>query len=155
MNNKPVYRSVRKREDLSNEAAVIHCSDHRFQAGFREFLTEGLKLRSYALLAVPGGGHFAAVENFLPKFAKVGVQNLKFLIKRSGARRVILIGHDDCLFFRDQLQYLFTESELNQKQIANLKRARAALSEHFPTARVELYFADVTSDGSMQFVELD
>jgi len=149
------YHSRIKREDTASEAVVIHCSDHRFQASFREFLTEGLRLRSYALLAIPGGGHFISLEQLLPKFAKVGQQSLSFLVKRGKPRKIILIGHDDCLFFKDKLQFFFLEADLNHKQFANLRRARNALLERFPGLPVEIYFADAVADGSVQFLKIE
>ena len=149
------YVATAKRDDSANEVVVIHCSDHRFQPGFREFLLEGLGLSSYALLAIPGGGHFSSMGDFLPKFAKVGMQSLKFLVRRSGANRIILIAHDDCLYFKEILQFFFTEPDVNGKQIANLKRARGVLLEWFPRARVELYFAGADSSGSLQFLSVE
>jgi hypothetical protein len=149
------YVATARRQDSANEAVVIHCSDHRFQQGFREFLSEGLGLGSYALLAIPGGGHFSSMGDLLPKFAKVGMQSLKFLVRRSGANRIILIAHDDCLYFKEMLQFFFTEPDLNGKQLANLKRGRRVLLEWFPRARVELYFAGADSTGSLQFLSVE
>lgn len=149
------YIATATRQDSANEAVVIHCSDHRFQKGFREFLSEGLGLGSYALLAIPGGGHFSSMGDLLPKFAKVGLQSLKFLVTRSGANRIILIAHDDCLYFKEVLQFFFTEPDLHGKQLANLKRARRVLVEWFPRARVELYFAGADRTGSLQFVSVE
>lgn len=149
------YDATARRQDSVNEAVVIHCSDHRFQQGFREFLSEGLGLGSFALLAMPGGGHFSSMGDLLPKFAKVGLQSLKFLVTRSGANRIILIAHDDCLYFKEVLQFFFTEPDLNGKQLANLKRARRVLLEWFPGARVELYFAGADSTGSLQFLSVE
>ena len=151
MSSKPSYVATSNRLDSPCEAVVVHCGDHRFQQGFREFLAEGLGLGSYALLAIPGGGHFCAMEQLQPKFAKAGLQSLKFLVKRTAARRIILIGHDDCLFFKEQLQFFFTEADLNQKQISNLKRARQMVQESFARTAVELFFADTGLDGSLQF----
>jgi hypothetical protein len=149
------YVAKAGRQDSANEAVVIHCSDHRFQRGFREFLAEGLGLGCYALLAIPGGGHFSSMADFLPKFAKVGMQSVKFLLTRTGANRIILIAHDDCLYFKEILQFFFTEPDLHGKQLANLKRARRVLLEWFPGARVELYFAGADSAGSLQFLSVE
>jgi hypothetical protein len=154
MSSVPPYRATSRRQDAANEAVVVHCSDHRFQQGFREFLSEGLGLNSYALLAIPGGGHFGSLEQLQPKWAKVGFQSLKFLVRRTGARRIILVGHDDCLFFKEQLQFSFTDLDLNQKQFASLKRAVRAFAEWFPHAGVELYFAGADSAGSLQFMKI-
>jgi hypothetical protein len=150
-----LYISRARPEDAACEAVVIHCSDHRFQAGFHEFLSEGLQLVSYALLAVPGGGHFVTLEHLMPKFFSVNLQSLSFLLKRTGSPRVILIGHDDCLFFKERVQFFFTEPEFNQKQVANLKKARNALQKRLPGKRVELYFADSNRDGSVEFSDIE
>jgi carbonic anhydrase len=155
MSSKVSYRATSKRQGFDTEAVVVHCSDHRFQEGFREFLSEGLGLRSYALLAIPGGAHFGSMAELQPKFAKVGLQSAKFLINRSGARRIIVIGHDDCLFFKDQLQFFFTEEELNRKQISSLKKAGVVLREWLPRATTELYFADSDSAGNLQFLSIE
>jgi len=149
------YVAKIRRQDSANEAVVIHCSDHRFQQGFREFLSEGLDLGCYALLAIPGGGHFSSMGDLLPKFAKVGMQSVKFLVRRTGTDRIILIAHDDCLYFKEILQFFFTEPDLHEKQLANLKRARRVLVEWFPRARVELYFAGADSTGSLQFLSVE
>jgi hypothetical protein len=155
MGQQLAYRSSGKREEPAAEAVVIHCSDHRFQGVFREFLAEGLKLGAYGLLALPGGGHFIPLEQWLPKFAKTGLQSLSFLVKRGKPRKVILIGHDDCLFFKERVQFFFPEADLNQKQLANLRQARRAVRERFPELAVELYFADAQPDGAVQFLRIE
>jgi hypothetical protein len=150
-----LYVSKTRLKDSASEAVVVHCGDHRFQRGFYEFLTEGLRLASYALQSVPGGGHFVTLEHLMPKFYSVNLQSLSFLLKRTGSPRVILIGHDDCLFFKERVQFFFTEPEFNQKQVANLKKARNALQERLPGKRVELYFADSNRDGSVEFRNIE
>ena len=73
-------------------------------------------------------------------------------VERTGARRVILIGHDDCLFFRERAEFLFAEKEPHQKQIANLRKARNRLLEQFPPLAVEIYLARAGADGTLTFV---
>lgn len=155
MERQTTYTATSRLEDRATESIVIHCSDHRFQSGFREFLTHGLKLGSYALLAVPGGGHFLSLETYMPKFTKANLQSLSFLVKRTGARRIILIGHDDCLFFRDRAEFLFAEKEFRQKQAANLRMARNWLRERFSLLAVEIHFAQSDEDGCLTFVRME
>jgi hypothetical protein len=155
MGEQLAYAAHGKREEATAEAVVIHCGDHRFQGVFREFLAEGLKLRSYSLLSLPGGAHFIPLEALLPKFAKTGLQSLSFLVKRSRPRRVILIGHDDCLFFKERLQFFFLEADLKEKQLANLRRARRAVQERFPGLAVELYFAGAQPGGAVEFLGIE
>lgn len=154
MDQRHIHTSSIARVDENAQAIVIHCSDHRFQASFREFLTDGLGLQSYGLLAIPGGGHFIPLEQYLPKFAKAGLQSLSFLVKRAKPDRIILIGHADCLFFKERFQYFFMEADLNERQAANLRKARRLLRERFPDVVVEAYFADLEPTGSVSFVAL-
>jgi len=153
-----VYRSSILREETAAEALVLHCSDHRFQASFHEFLTAGLGLRRYALVAVPGGGHLLAAASFLPKLAKTAWQSLSFLVERGRPRRVVLIAHDDCLFFKERLQFLPPSGTPRVKQEASLRRARQALQETFPELPVDLYFAAPAADGpsgALHFQKVD
>jgi hypothetical protein len=154
MSQRASYTIAAGSETERAQAVVLHCSDHRFQAGFREFLTDGLGIQAYALLAIPGGGNFIPLEQYLPKFAKAGLQSMSFLVKRSGPERIILIGHHDCLFFKERFQFFFIEADLNDKQRVNLRKARSLLRERFPSLPVEAYFADMKADGSVEFLEL-
>ena len=155
MKTDTLYTSKATRNTVASRAVAVHCSDHRFQDAFREFLTEGLGLVSYALIAIPGGGHFTSLTEIMPKFAKVGFQSLSFMIQRTGARRVILVGHEDCLFFGEVLRFYFTESHLHDKQFASLRKAGGAIRERFAGQSVELYFAEASSDNRVQFLKID
>lgn len=151
---KPTYTARAMREDLPCEAVVLHCSDNRFQVTFNEFLTSALGLRSYVLIAIPGGAHFVPLEAYLPKFAKTGFQSLSFMVKRAKPRRVILVGHDDCLFFKERLQFFSVEADFNQRQLVNLIKARSILADKYAGLAVELYFADVGADRSVKFANV-
>lgn len=154
MEQRHIYTTSIAGVDEHTQAVVLHCSDHRFQSSFREFLAEGLGLRNYALLAIPGGGHFIPLEQYLPKFAKAGLQSLSFLVKRAKPGRIILLGHADCLFFRERFQYFFAEADLSERQAANLRKARSMLRERFPSLAIEAYFADMDPTGSVTFAVL-
>jgi hypothetical protein len=147
----PVYQTKTHRQDGPCEALILHCSDQRFQKPFNEFLTRGLGLESYGLIAIPGGGHFIPMELFLPAFAKAAFKSLSFMVKRGRPRRLILVGHDDCIFFKEQLQFFTRGTEFNQKQRANLLKARALIAEKYPNVSVEVYFAGADHGGSVQF----
>ena len=155
MKIEPVYTTRATEAKIANRAVAVHCSDHRFQEAFREFLTEGLGLITYTPLSIPGGGHFGSSEEVMPKFAKAGFQSVAFLLKRTGAERIILIGHADCLFFKDQLQFFFIDDGLNQKQFASLLKARRVLRERFEGAIVEAYLADIGPDGHVKFLKIE
>ncbi len=51
----PSYQPAAKVNPSDTDVLVVHCSDHRFQAGLHEFLNHGLNLNeNYDLLAIPG-----------------------------------------------------------------------------------------------------
>jgi hypothetical protein len=136
------------------EAIVVHCSDYRFQAAIQEFLRQGLSIRSYDLLAIPGGAHFASMGDLMPKHLKVGRQSLKFLIEFHQPQRLILIDHADCAFFKHRLAFFFSEPSLSEKQIANLRKARRVLQGWFPDVAVDAYFADARADHPVSFTKI-
>lgn len=140
----------------SPEAVVIHCCDYRFQAAMREFVLEGLGIRSYDVVALPGGAHFASMEMevLIPKQMKVGKDSLKFLIEHHQPERLILIDHADCAFFKDRLAFFFSEPSLNDRQRANMKKAHDVLQDWFPRVTVETYFAEASGDHSVSFTKI-
>ena len=91
----------------------------------------------------------------LPKFAKVSFQSIAFLLKRTGAKRIILLGHADCLFFMDQLQFFYPEQGASQKQFSSLQKARMELRERFVEPAIEAYFADVGVEGRVEFLKIE
>jgi hypothetical protein len=155
MSARIAFDSVARKHEGTPDALVVHCSDHRFQHSFREFLAEGLKLSSYALIATPGGGHFFSLEHVLPKYAKVGMQSVRFHLERARPKRIVLIGHDDCLFFKERVEFYYPEPDPRAKQAANLRKARAIVEERFPDLPVELFFAEMKPHGSVRFVSID
>ena len=86
---------------------------------------------------------------------RVGRQSIGFHLERAAPRRIVLVGHDDCLFFRDRVQFFLPGDDLNAKQAANLRRARAVAAERFPGLPVDVYFAHARADGSLEFAPVD
>jgi predicted metallo-beta-lactamase superfamily hydrolase len=135
------------------EAVVIHCSDYRFQAAIRTFLGT-ITTHSFDVLVIPGGPHFAAAHYFLPKQHTVGKQHIKFLVEFHQLKRLILIDHADCGFFKHYLSHFHAEPTPNEKQTANLKKACAIIQEWFPTLLVDAYFAEVHGADSVRFIKM-
>jgi hypothetical protein len=124
---------------------VVHCSDSRYQAAFRDFVRNGLKVESYALLAVPGGPQFLVPSEFLPKFPWVGRQWVKFLADLGHAGRVILIAHQDCKWYQDA-RFAPAPADLRARQIQDLAQVSAWLRQRFDGIAVECYFASQEGD---------
>lgn len=138
----PSYVSSSKVERASTEVLVVHCSDHRFQAGLHEFLNQGLNLRSnYDLLVLPGGPQCLTLVEYLPKFSWAGWKWFRFLVEAHDLKRLILIAHQDCGWYKELPLHLHTVSDPRQRQEEDLCRARTVLTKEFPDLRVELYYA--------------
>jgi hypothetical protein len=124
------------------EVLAIHCSDHRFQAGFYEFLNLKLDLdENYDLLVLPGGPQCLTLVEYLPKFSWAGWKWFRFLVEAHDLKRLILIQHEDCLWYRELPFHLHASSEPRLRQEEDLHRARVALARERPDLSVELYYA--------------
>src|SRR3990172_8985735 len=143
------YQSSSKLDRTPADVLVVHCSDPRLQPAFHEFLSQGLSLnKKYALLAIPGGPQFLTLVEYLPKFSWVGRKWLRFLVDTIGVKRLILIAHEDCLWYKSLPFHLFRSSNPRRRQEEDLRRAQRSLIADFPQLAVELYFAGW--DGSEQ-----
>ena len=130
---------------------VVHCSDNRFQAQFHNFLKEGLKLgEDYFLIAVPGAAHFLTLVEYLPKFAWAGRRWLRFLQKQFELERIILIGHEQCLWY-EQMSTLRPVSAREQQE-SDLRKAVSELRSEFSVS-AEAYFAAL-EDAKVKFLSV-
>jgi hypothetical protein len=122
------------------EALVVHCSSARFGGQFQKFLSEGLRLRKYSVVAVPGGVQALTLIEYLPKFAWAGWRWVKFLSDLEKPRRIVLIGHEECAWYRD-LRFRRHAAPARERITGDLKRVAEDVSERFPQACVEAYYA--------------
>jgi hypothetical protein len=128
--------------DSNTEVLVIHCSDHRFQAGFYEFLNRCLNLEeNYDLLVLPGGPQCLALVEYLPKFSWAGWRWFRFLVDSHDLKRLILLQHQDCMWYKELPLHLHSSPEPRERQEQDLRRARAALAKERPELGIELYYA--------------
>ena len=138
------YRTKSPLTQIAPEAIVIYCSAARYQQHFEEFLVDGLKLEDYSLIAIPGGVQVLTLLDYLPKFSWAGWRWAKFLIDADHPPRAVLIGHEDCRWYK----HLFRGHE---KIKSDLDRAARELKERFPAMRVELYMARTDPQGHILF----
>ncbi len=124
------------------DVLVIHCSDHRFQAAFHEFLNLKLNLdQNYDLLVLPGGPQCLTLVEYLPKFSWAGWKWFRFLVDTHDLKRLILIQHQDCGWYKELPFHLHSSSEPRARQEEDLRRAHAALARERPELSVQLYYA--------------
>jgi len=138
----PTFQLSSTVHEADAEVLAIHCSDHRFQAGFYEFLNLKLNLdKNYDLLVLPGGPQCLTLVEYLPKFSWAGWKWFRFLVDAHDLRRLILIQHQDCGWYKELPVHLHFSPEPRQRQEEDLRRARAALAKERPELSVELYYA--------------
>jgi hypothetical protein len=125
------------------DVIAIHCSDPRYQPHFQQFLNTALGLGRYGLVAVPGGPQVLTLTDYLPKFSWAGWRWLKFLVDLARPRRIVLIAHDDCRWYRG---FLHPAETAPARQQDDLRRVRRLLQERFDRVHVELYFARLEGD---------
>lgn len=136
------YQPSSKINRTQTDVLVVHCSDHRFQAGLYEFLNLGLDLNeNYDLLVIPGGPQALTLVEYLPKFSWVLTKWLRFLIDVHDLKRMILIAHQDCRWYRTLPFHLFSPADPRHHQENDLRRVKHSVEKEFPHIRVELYYA--------------
>lgn len=136
------YQSTSQVNRADAEVLVVHCSDHRFQAGIRDFLDRGLKLgENYDLFIMPGGPQCLTLVEYLPKFSWVGGKWFRYLVDNHELKRLILIAHQDCGWYETLPLHLHSSAKPRDRQEEDLRRARSSLMKEFPEIVVELYYA--------------
>lgn len=131
---------------------MIYCSAARYQQHFEEFLVEGLKLEDYSLVAVPGGVQVLTLLDYLPKFSWAAWRWMKFLVDADTPPRIVLIGHEDCRWYKHMFPIGGMRSGGNNDRISgDLRRVANSVQGRFPKVRVELYLARTDAEGHVVF----
>jgi len=142
-------------ERAKTEVLAVHCSDHRFQAGIREFLDEGLGLRAnYDGLAIPGGPQCLVEVDALPKFAWVSRKWSKMLIQAHALKRLVLIAHQDCGWYQWLEEWQPTHGAVRRKQEEDLRAASRAALQLVPALTVDLFYAGWNEGGAVSVEEV-
>jgi hypothetical protein len=124
------------------DVLVIHCGDYRFQSAFREFLAQTLALEGKCdLMVIPGGPLSLTLAEYLPKFSWSSWKWLRFFVEHHEIRRLILIQHQDCGFYKTMPHHLHSSTDPRKRQEQDLRRAAVALKKDLPNLAVELFYA--------------
>lgn len=136
------YQPASKVNRAHADTLVVHCSDHRFQGGIYEFLNLGLNLNeNYDLLVIPGGPQCLTLVEYLPKFSWASWKWFRFLVDAHELKRMILIAHQDCGWYKELPFHLHASSDPRSRQEEDLRRVRQVLTKDFRELSVELYYA--------------
>lgn len=136
----------------SSQALVIHCSDPRFQESFRRFVQEELGIGKYVLLAVGGGGYALGEEGSESVHGESLWEQVRFFITAAGLPEVVIINHDDCLWYRHSHSH-GSSADIVSRQAADLLWASQRISRDFAGVRVRLFMAKIEGN-RVQFVQV-
>ncbi|GAB4196612.1 MAG: hypothetical protein Kow00105_10740 [Phycisphaeraceae bacterium] len=144
-NNNPqdiAYLSPTPFSDDPIPAVAVYCSDGRFGDQFSDFINDHLGLPRHDRVAVPGGP--ASLLDYDGQESSA-LSELLFLIEAHGLKRVILIQHDGCAYYK--LRLGVADNDLRLLQDDDLSRAAQAIHEHTGLENIEGYFAARTPEG--------
>ena len=120
-------------------AAAVYCSDGRIGEHFDDFLQNSLGLPRYDRVALPGGPGCLAAHPETKLEEQGVVDELQFLVEVHGLKRIVLIAHQACAFYRTRLE--LAEPRLELVQRADLVRAAALVHRVTGLENIEAYFA--------------
>jgi Putative carbonic anhydrase len=146
------YESRLPYERARIHAAAIYCSDGRIGEHFDDFLQSGLGLPRYDRVALPGGPACLAGHPQAHLEEQGVVDELQFLVKFHGLKRVVLIAHQGCAFYASRLE--LKEPRLELVQRADLVRATAFVHRVTGLDAIEGYFARL-SEGRIRFERVE
>jgi carbonic anhydrase len=84
-------------------AVVVHCGDPRFQTAFRKFIRKVLRLREGEYFPLVNAGGPVTMLQFAQTDASFAAtkQQLRFILSHfHGITKVVLIGHQDCGWYK-------------------------------------------------------
>jgi hypothetical protein len=144
----PSHALTSQLKRTETDVLAIHCGDYRFQSAFQEFLNRELNLDgNYDLLVIPGGPLSLTLAEYLPKFHWASWKWVRFFADFHKIRRLILIQHQDCGFYKTMPAHLHASTEPRQRQEQDLRRVRDTIRRELPRLAVELYHAGFDAAG--------
>jgi hypothetical protein len=138
-----MYQSRVEWREARSPTLVIACADGRWRDHIEDFAANALKIdAAYDLLMVPGGAEPLALADLIPKDFNFLRRRLDMLVRSHGIRRIIIIAHENCGWYRERKIGPLT-LDLKARQLADLRQARARMEEWFGDAAIETYYARV------------
>ena len=136
-------------EETEAGALLVACVDSRFFEKTFEFAKN--KFSQITTLIVPGGIGALTLE-LMPKPAEALRRQIKFILKETGIKKVVLVSHDDCKWYHLNQGY-FTNPQPEQQKL-DLQSAKSILEERFEGVEVLCYHAEI-KDNRIEFSSLN
>ena len=138
-------------EEEQGDDLVIQCNEKKFEKAFEEF-RKFLKVRGEPY-SVPGGPMALALPVDTPAALEPAKRAAIQILKAHSPRRVILLGHSECLLYNTVAAWQDKLAEVKERQETDLKRAREVVRSWFPNTEVQVFYADKVG-GEMRFVPI-
>jgi hypothetical protein len=123
-------------------AAAVYCSDGRYGDAMDEFLHDCLGLPHYDRVAIPGGAACLAGHMLAMRERSALERQIKFLVEAHGLSRVVLIAHQDCVFYKHNVHpSKLRQVKLEDMQFADLTKVAGAMRDWHRELVVDAYFA--------------
>jgi len=90
---------------------------------------------------MPGGPQCMTLVEYLPKLSWALSKWIRYLVDTHELKRLILIAHEDCGWYKQLPFHLLGSSDPRHRQEDDLRRVKQVLARDFPHLRVELYYA--------------
>ena len=136
-----LYKSQAKFNPKRIHAAAVYCSDGRFSEQFDDLLRNSLRLPDYDRVAIPGGPACLAGYPGVSHEEAVAVDQLELLITAHQLSRVVLIAHQECAYYTEQLGISPDDQEQHQRE--DLAKAVERIGWINPTVTVDCYLAHI------------
>ena len=91
-------------------------------------------------MAVPGGIEPMTLADDVPKDFNFFRRRLEALVDAHGTRRIVVIAHQDCAWYRERMGGATAEA-MRARQVADMRRAASWLRARFEGVVVQPYFA--------------
>jgi len=95
-----LYRSPLPFSPDPSPALALYCSDSRFDEHSAKFITDHLGHAAFDLFVVPGGAAWLVWDWRDFSTQRIAREQVAFLVEAHQVKRVVLIAHEDCGFYR-------------------------------------------------------
>jgi carbonic anhydrase len=125
------------------DVLLISCIDFRFIDSIHNFMQQYKDDYDYFILA---GASLGVNQQKYPAWAKTFWKHLKLAIKLHGIKKIIVIDHEDCGFYKHIYPGLYSGNEANLHE-ENLREMADKVKQAHPELSVEGYLMGL--DGEM------
>ena len=121
------------------DALAMYCSDGRFTEAIEELL-HGLGHARLDTLTIPGGPALLDLTSSNLGAVDVMREAATFLIRGHKIKRVVLLGHEGCGYYRARFPYESPDA-MRRRQLDDLRQAARWVSANHDDLTVAVYFA--------------